>query len=353
VLAAPGELPDGWEGDVPHLVSAHVRFFSRVSFTVTALIVMAKAECTVDVALSCWEAASSSQEFIDLLEKVCPHISPMVAVQMAAQLRTGADSSGSLAAARIATVEPASFEDAVKDELVVGLELAGVEASSTILEEVAGKATTSATARLNSEERMYTAMFDAVMYPVGMLAAARKDTSGNMYVKLKSRLVKEGEGEWSKHIKSEDDFADWFDSVISWLLSCQQLQAVERLQKWRRGIALKWTMGGKLYVRLYFRKYNGSFPVVADPELMFKAQAQAMDKFNTQLSAQLKVLEKKEEKQKKKFACFKCGDPDHAYTKCPHDTAEAKKLKKTRAAAASAVVASASAGSSDADAESD
>jgi hypothetical protein len=346
LLAAPwlvsAAMPDAWEGDVPPLVGHHARFFSRVTFTVFALKALLDSDVTVDVVLSCWEAAGTSKEFLELLEKVCAKLPAHIAMAMAAQLKT-AVGTGSLAATRIATAEPASFQEAVVDELAVGLELAGVEASADTLREVADKATTSADARMNSEERMYLAIFDSVMYPIGMLAVARKDPSGNMYSKLKSKLVKEGEGEWARHLKTEDQFDEWLDSVISWLLSCQQLQAVERLQKWRRGIALKWNMGGKVYVRLYFNKYHGQFPVTADPELMFKSQAQAMDKFNTQLASQLKLLEKK----KKTFACYKCGSPDHAAAKCTLEPAEAKRLKKKKKAAAAAAVAAASADSGD------
>ena len=112
---------------------------------------------------------------------------------------------------------------------------------------------------------------------------------------------------------------------------------------------MKWAMGGKIYMRLYFARYHGQFPTSADPELMFKAQAQAMEKFNVQMESQLKLLEGK---RKKKFACYKCGDPDHAAADCPHDRSEARKLKKKRAATAAAAAAGAT-GSGDAGSESD
>jgi hypothetical protein len=72
-----------------------------------------------------------------------------------------------------------------------------------------------------------------------------------------------------------------------------------------------------------------------------------MEKFNAQLSMQLKVLEK--EKQKKTFACFKCGDPTHNSSKCPHSKEEAKRLKKERQMAAKAAVSTAAANGSESD----
>ena len=42
-------------------------------------------------------------------------------------------------------------------------------------------------------------------------------------------------------------------------------------------------MGGKQYVRMYFRQYHGTFPVECDPQLMFRAQAAGMEKFYKKL----------------------------------------------------------------------
>jgi hypothetical protein len=56
------------------------------------------------------------------------------------------------------------------------------------------------------------------------------------------------------------------------------LAAATVLQKWRLSIALEWAMGGKEYVRLYFNQYHGTFPVVCDAQLMFRAQATGMEK---------------------------------------------------------------------------
>ena len=104
-----------------------------------------------------------------------------------------------------------------------------------------------------------------------------------MYEKLRGKLVKEGTGEYSRHLSSLVVFDEWLASLYVWLIDEQQQEAVGILQKWRLSIVLEWAMGGKQYVRMYFKKYHGTFPVECDTQLMFRAQAAGMEKYYKKL----------------------------------------------------------------------
>lgn len=355
VAARPGNIPSDYTERISEELSTLVVYFSAVMFTTAALTVLADTGLRLPIVLSTWEAAETSKAFMDLMATVCPKLGADTTIQMAGQLRTTA-TEASLAAARISGVDlhSASFESVMADELAVGLEKEGVSLSRARLAELSEEASSSATERVRptKEEGIANALYYAVMFPVSLLAAAARDKSGAMYNKLRSKLIKEGRGEWSLNISSEDEFEDWLDKVCDWLVETNQMEAMRRLQSWKRGISLKWNMGGKEYVRLYFGKYHGQFPLSNDAELLFKTQSRAMDKFHSQLSEQLKELDKKKSK-KKAFACFKCGDPTHASRNCPHSRVEARRLKKERDEAAEAAEAAAAAAAALADAESD
>ena len=116
---------------------------------------------------------------------------------------------------------------------------------------------------------------------VAVLGVAKNDPV--MFEKLRGKLIKEGCGEYSRHLKTLLEFDEWLASVYIWLTSQAQLDAVTVLQKWRLAIALDWAMGGKEYVRLYFKRHHGTFPVECDTQLMFRAQSASMEKFTKKL----------------------------------------------------------------------
>jgi hypothetical protein len=273
---------------------------------------------------------------------------------MAAALRTSASSASgaavALAAASSSTAHPSNpsvvFQQTVVDELAGGLQRLGVEANRADLEEITHEAADKGSKKVSTDDGISAVLFDVCMFPLMLLTLAATDP--NVYAKLKSRLIKEGKGEWSEHLGSEAAFDRWLSQVYSWLVARGHHMAVQRLQRWRHAISLKWDMGGKDYVRLYFEQNHGTFPTDADSSLMFQAQAKAMEKFNKQLADQLSQLKA----EKKRFACFKCGDPSHSARKCPHTPAAAAKLLKKRQSASLAAakqVAASSPSASDSD----
>ena len=86
------------------------------------------------------------------------------------------------------------------------------------------------------------------MFPLAVLHVAKGDSI--MYDKLKTKLVKDGTGEYARHLVSLAAFDDWLASVYIYLLEEQQQEAVSVLQKWRLSLALEWSMGGKDYVKM-------------------------------------------------------------------------------------------------------
>jgi hypothetical protein len=149
------------------------------------------------------------------------------------------------------------------------------------LKEISEKATASAVEKQRSPEVVNAALFEATMYPLAVLSVAKGDPI--MFDKLRSKLIKEGCGEYSRHLSTLISFDDWLARVYDWLNQQGQMDAVVILQKWRLSIVLDWAMGGKAYVKLYFQKYHGAFSVECDAQLMFRAQAVSMEKFTKTL----------------------------------------------------------------------
>jgi hypothetical protein len=166
----------------------------------------------------------------------------------------------------------------------VGLEEArseGSELDNKKALEISQKAVATATVKAKAPEVVSNYLFEATMYPLATLQVAKGDTV--MYDKLRSKLVKEGTGEYARHLASLMEFDEWLAALYVWLIEEQQQEAVGTLQKWRLSIVLQWAVGGKQYVKMYFKKYHGTFPVECDTQLMFRAQAVGMEKYYEKL----------------------------------------------------------------------
>ena len=157
-------------------------------------------------------------------------------------------------------VGPVAVGSTLSVELAVGLEEAAGDGSKLDkgkLKEISEKATASAVEKQRSPEVVNAALFEATMYPLAVLSVAKGDPI--MFDKLRSKLIKEGCGEYSRHLSTLISFDDWLARVYDWLNQQGQMDAVVILQKWRLSIVLDWAMGEKAYVKLYFQKYHGAF----------------------------------------------------------------------------------------------
>lgn len=282
--SAPTNCPPEVAGSLGEAALAILAFFSAVEFGKAACAAIVETELSLRTAQACWEAADTSKVFIDLVGECCPKLPVAVRVQMAAVFKKAASERSVRSPGARASSGSLGFGAALASELAVGLEEAtreGKKMDDGKLKEVSEKATASAVERFQSAEAIQDALFHATMYPVAVLAVAKDDPV--MYDKLRSKLIKEGSGEYSRHLSSLATFDEWLATLYRWLNSQGHMDAVAVLQKWRLSIALDWAMGGKAYVQLYFRHYHGTFPVECDSQLMFRAQSVGMEKFMKKL----------------------------------------------------------------------
>ena len=274
--AAPTNCPVEWAGRLGEAVLTVISFFSAVSFTAAACKEIESAELFLETVRLCWEAAGgTSSEFVTLLRGCVPELPADAAVKMAAVLcRT--DTAPVPAASKKPPLDapkvggPGGYGRALADALAVGLEEAkrdAVEMTNDKIREIADRAAKTAAEQTTTPEATQNALLEATMYPVSVLKIAKGDSV--MFDKLRSKLVKEGTGEYHRHLTSVASFDDWLAVIYVWLISEQHTDAVCILQKWRLSIALEWAMGGKEYVKLYFKKYHGTFPTECDSQLMF------------------------------------------------------------------------------------
>ena len=119
---------------------------------------------------------------------------------------------------------------------------------------------------------------------------------------------------------------------------------------------------------MYFDHYEGTFPVEVDSALLVQAQDVSLKAIEEQLkkvndvSALITKLERLESKNTgegwRKWVsayCWKCGEDTHLADKCPHNKAQAKKVrasniaKRKAEAAANKAAAGGATSSSDSD----
>jgi hypothetical protein len=284
--SAPTNCPPEVASSLGEAALAIVVFFSAVEFSKAACAAIEEAGLSLKTVQACWEASDDSGGFSALMAECCPKLPVAVRIGMAAVFKRAERAevtAVSGARARAASGGPVSFGPVLATELAVGLEAAreGGELNEDKIKELSAQATEAAVKRCSSQEVVNTALFEATMYPIAVLNVAKEDPV--MFDKLRSKLIKDGCGEYKRHMSTLAGFDEWLASIYTWLNLQGVLAAATVLQKWRLSIVLDWAMGGKEYVRLYFNQYHGTFPVECDAQLMFRAQAAGVEKFMKKL----------------------------------------------------------------------
>jgi hypothetical protein len=247
------------------------KFFVGVVLAAATCKAIEEAGITVADIRDIWVlTAMVAPAFVETLLKTVPDMRPLCASRIAVFLSKETVEGPTPAAessAFVATVVEAAQADGASQETVTQ---AAVAAMKTAMDDAPGKCKVTR---------------NCMLYGVELLRLSENEPK--LQSKLKTAKLAEG-GEWCKHLHSRELWDKFMAQVMEYLLSSDQFNVgtVHRLQKFQQNIP-GWSQGGKIYVKEYFKKYQGLFPMEVDIVVLVQSQAEA----NTVVEEQLSQLQ--------------------------------------------------------------
>jgi hypothetical protein len=315
------------------------QFFSALAVTVTAagLAVLAEADMGPDGLLLLFEACDFEQSrLIDRLLTATLTLADASAVAVAL-MRHRSAGSGSVESS---SASSSQLVNSVAEALAEG---EGAETVSTRHYQMAESTVAQGVERAGMEGESVL-VFMLCMFGVLKYKLAAGDTKA--LSKLRQKVVAAGIGEWYRHTHDRDKWEFFFNKIIDYLQEKKMFGAVQRLRAWLRQLPKSWPVA-KEYIRLYFEKYEGSFPMEVDSALLVQAQDISLKSIEDQLKkvSDVSALVAKLEKLESAAAapkdgwrkwigayCWKCGDDSHIADKCPLSKQQAKKVRASNIA---------------------
>jgi hypothetical protein len=312
-----------------------LRFFSAVTFTAAACVIIQKCDIGIDDVEAAWEVAHDAVHFLTVLRLSAPDFPGKEATKMAAVLQKLGRSAAATSSARDAFVE----------------RVAAAAARDPSRESIA-KATDEAYGAVAADVGKSELLRDVIYHGAELLSQPAEDAKAAR--KLKQMSLAAG-GTWRKHATTEKAWAAYTRRNVSYLLAKQRAPEAQRLQVFdikRPPIG----QGGREYLEEYFMKYGGFLEVEVDLELKADAVAAAAKVHEghfgqiaelvaavqqvQSVTARLDRLEEAGETSSAPLKCGKCWQFGHSTKECGLSAKEAAQsreaIKAGRVAAAKA-----------------